>query len=128
MMGGPFMVPGKGWWVVCVVFALAALVGVLPICTPAQNVTGSIQGSVLDSSGAIVPSAEITITNANTGVARSTTATSDGVYNVPSLASGTYTVDAKAQGFAPMQVKNVVVNVGSNTRVDLALQVGQVTQ
>jgi hypothetical protein len=94
----------------------------------AQTVTGTILGNILDSSGAAVPNAQITITNQDTGVVREAASTGDGIYNVPSLQPGRYSVEAKAPGFTPGQVKDVVVNVGSNTRVDLALQLGQVTQ
>ncbi|HZP33704.1 MAG TPA: TonB-dependent receptor [Candidatus Acidoferrales bacterium] len=93
-----------------------------------QTVTGTILGNILDSSGAAVPNAQITITNQDTGVVRETASTTDGVYNVPSLLPGKYTVQAKASGFTPGGVKDVVVNVGSDTRVDVTLQVGQVTQ
>ena len=94
----------------------------------AQTVTGTIQGNVTDSSGAVVPSADITITNQDTGVARAATSNNEGVYNVPSLLPGKYSVEAKAQGFAPTEVKDVVLSVGSDTRVDLKLQVGQTSQ
>ncbi len=67
---------------------------------------------------------EITVTNQDTGVSRAVTSTADGVYTVPSLLAGKYSVEAKAQGFTPSQVKDIVVNVGSNARVDFALQVG----
>src|SRR3982750_4389457 len=116
------------WWFVCLSISVLLMAASFPIVSHAQNVTGSIQGSVLDSSGAAVPNAEITVANSNTGVVRTTTATADGVYNVPSLAPGVYSVDGKAQGFTPVQVKNVTVNVGTNTRVDVTLQVGQVSQ
>src|SRR5579864_8078558 len=97
-------------------------------CLRAQTVTGTILGSVLDSSGAAVPNAQIAITNQDTGVERDAASTGDGIYSVPSLAPGKYTVKVTAAGFTLNEVKNVVVNVDSNTRVDLTLQVGQVTQ
>ncbi len=100
----------------------------IPSPLHAQTVTGTILGNVLDSSGATIPNAQITITNQDTGVVRETASTGDGVYNVPSLQPGKYTVEAKAPGFTPAGVKDVVVNVSSNTRVDLTLELGQVTQ
>ena len=56
------------------------------------------------------------------------TSNADGVYDVPSLLPGKYTVEARAQGFSPLAVKDVVLEVGSSARVDLKLQVGQNTQ
>ena len=94
----------------------------------AQTVNGTILGNVLDSSGSAVPDAQVTIINQDTGTVRVVQTTSDGGYTVPSLLPGKYSVEAKATGFTPTQVKDVVVNVGSNARVDLSLQVGQVTQ
>jgi hypothetical protein len=96
--------------------------------TIAQTVTGTILGNVLDPSGSAVANAQITVTNQDTGVARSTVSTSGGVYNVPSLIPGKYSVEAKVPGFSVFQIKDAVVTVGSDTRVDLNLQVGATTQ
>src|SRR5580698_2377418 len=108
---------------VAVFAAIALLVGSTAYLQ-AQTVSGTINGSVIDASGAVVPNAQISITNQATGVVRTATSTADGVYSVPSLNPGSYTVGAKAQGFNPVEVKDVVVNVGTETRADLHLQVG----
>ena len=70
-----------------------------PMHLRAQTVTGTILGNILDASGAAVPSAQITVTNQDTGVIRTAASTGDGNYNVPSLAPGKYSVEARAQGF-----------------------------
>ena len=93
----------------CVVFSL-----------PGQTVTGTIAGTVLDPSGAAIPNAAITVTNEDTGIVRNSVATTDGVYTIPSLLPGKYTVEGKAQGFGTVQTKNVTVAVGSDTRHQLA--------
>src|SRR5579872_2328920 len=101
-LGGNWMstvLRSKGVVVRSLLILAALLAAFYPVLTNAQNVTGSIQGSVLDASGSAVPNAEITVTNNSTGVARTTTATGDGLYSVPSLQPGVYTVDGKAQGF-----------------------------
>jgi hypothetical protein len=110
--------------------ALVAVAVLLFAVNPlrAQTVTGTILGTVLDTSGSAVPNAQISITNQDTGVSRSAVSTTDGIYNVPSLLPGKYSVEARAQGFSPVQVKDVEVSVGSDSRVDIKLQVGQVTQ
>jgi Carboxypeptidase regulatory-like domain/TonB dependent receptor len=111
-----------------------ALAGLIVLCMAsgirlrAQTVTGTILGIVLDTSGAVVPNAQITVTNQDTGVVRAAASSADGLYNIPSLEAGNYTVDAKALGFNPVQVRNVVVTVGSSSRIDLRLQVGSTTQ
>src|ERR1051326_7336616 len=110
----------------------SGLLALVLILTPnsiyAQTVTGTILGSVVDPSGGAVPNTEITITNQDTGVGRTARTNAEGLYNVPSLLAGTYMIKAEAQGFSPAQVKDVAVRVGSDTRIDLRLQVGQTTQ
>ena len=69
--------------------------------------TGTIQGTVMDASGAAVPNAPITIHNQGTGEERSTTTDSAGIYVVPSLPVGIYSVTVKAQGMSPMTVASL---------------------
>lgn len=95
---------------------------------PAQTITGTILGTVVDASGAAIPNAQITLTNQGTGAVRNAVSTADGTYTVPQVPAGNYAVQATAQGFTQAQVKDVVVTVGSDTRIDLKLSVGQVSQ
>ncbi len=111
-----------------VVLAVFALLAIPATQLNAQTVTGTILGNVFDASGAAVPGAQITVTNQDTGVSRTTTASADGGYTVPALLAGQYTVAVKAQGFTPLEVKDVVVNVGTEKRTDLHLEVGAVSQ
>ncbi len=113
--------------VVCSILACLVFMNV-PAQLHGQTVTGTIIGNVLDPSGAAVANAQITVTNQDTGVVRTVVTKGHGVKDVPALLPGNNTVSAKAAGFSPAEVKNVVVNVGSDTRANLTLQVGQVTQ
>src|SRR5438270_10030863 len=108
--------------------AFMALLFLAPVYLKAQTVTGRILGNILDSSGGAVPNAEIIITNQDTGVSRASVSNNDGVYVVPALLPGKYSVEAKSQGFNTATVKDVVVAVGSEARVDLQLQIGSSTQ
>ena len=122
---------GIVWALTCAcaaIFVLVAILSISAVRLQAQTVTGTILGIVIDSSGAAVPNANITVTNQDTGVARNSVSTGDGVYNVPQLPAGNYKVVATATGFSSAQVNGVVVTVGSGTRVDLKLLVGGVTQ
>ncbi len=110
--------------VVRTMFAAIALLVASAFQIQAQTVSGTINGTVQDASGAVVANAQISVTNQDTGVIRTTTSTADGVFSVPSLLPGRYTVQAKSQGFNTAEVKDVVVNVGSETRADMRLQVG----
>lgn len=122
--------PVNAWRSLAMMLSILACMALLGARTSihAQTVTGTILGNVLDTSGAVVPNAEITVANQDTGVSRTVVSTADGIYNVPSLLPGNYTVSAKAAGFTPTQVKDVVVNVGTDSRVNLTLMVGQVTE
>jgi hypothetical protein len=93
----------------------------------AQSASGVILGNITDPSGAAVP-ATITATNQDTGVVRESATTPDGIYNVPSLLPGNYTIEARAPGFGAVRTKDVVVRVGSETRVDLTLQLGPLAE
>ena len=111
-----------------VVLALLALLSLSATRLHAQTTGGAILGNILDQSESAVPNVTITVTNQDTGTVRNSVSTGDGVYNVPSLLPGKYMVEAKAQGFNSIQVKDIVVTVGSSTRADLKLQVGGTTQ
>ena len=93
----------------------------------AQTVTGTIVGTVVDSTGASVPNAQITILNQDTGISRTAVTTEDGQFRVPQLQSGSYTVSAVAPGLSRTQMKDVNVTVAGEFRVDLKLSVAATT-
>ncbi len=90
----------------------------------AQVPTGSIAGTVHDSSGAVVPNANITLTHKDTGAARSLVSSQDGSYNAAALLPGVYEVKASMPGFRTL-VREATVETGKVTTVDLNLEVGQ---
>src|ERR1035437_9943174 len=89
---------------------------------------GQITGEVRDQSGALVPSAAITVTNAATNATRSTETNSAGIYSFPDLSPGMYDVKAVATGFATMVKTGVQLQVQQTARIDFALAVGQAQQ
>ena len=97
-----------------------------PISLPvdAQVVTGTITGIVTDPSGARVPNATITATNEGNGVSQSTTTTADGIYNLPYLPPGTYTITVEAGGFAKATEAGVLLDVSMVQRVNTTLKPG----
>ena len=110
---------------------LAGFLSILAFCSPkilAQGLFGTISGIVVDTSGAVVPGATVRITNVNTNVAVTLTTNSAGVYVATSLNPGVYNVEAEAKGFKTAIVKDITLEVGANPKIDLALQVGQITE
>jgi hypothetical protein len=76
-------------------------------------ITGSLNGTITDPSGAVVPNATVTVTNNGTSIAFSAKTNSKGELDVENLPVGTYTVTVTGQGFAPLKVSGVVVNGGA---------------
>src|SRR6266481_671734 len=108
-----------------VLFSLALFAGA---STFAQTFRGTILGSVTDSSGAAVPGATVTIKNVDTGLVRTVTTSDDGSYAAPELPIGTYSVSVEKAGFKLGVVTGIKVEVSSERRADVALQLGQSAQ
>ena len=94
----------------------------------AQSERGSITGTVHDSSGAVVPGAKITITNAATNVASDAVSNAAGEFTVPSLQPGTYNIRVEKAGFRPSQLTGLTLDAASTARADATLEVGASTQ
>ena len=92
-----------------------------------QVATGTITGTVTDSSGAVIPNAILTVTNPETAAMRTVTANDQGLYSVPALVAGTYQVRVEVSGFQTVQ-RGAQVNAGSDTTVNIQMTVGQSTQ
>src|SRR6266404_7764518 len=97
------------------------------IPAPAQTV-GEITGEVRDASGANIPGAAVTATNADTSVARSTVTNAAGIYSFPGLTPGVYQVKAAAAGFQTFVKSDILLQVQQTARVDFTLAVGQAAQ
>src|SRR5262245_21984788 len=91
----------------------------------AQQFYGTITGTVTDPSGAVVPNADVRVTNIATNVTAGLTSNGVGVYTADDLIVGTYRVEAEAPGFKKSVVDNIVLQVGATPKVNLALAVGQ---
>jgi hypothetical protein len=89
---------------------------------------GGLQGTILDSSGAVISGAAVTVTHQETGVARETTSGDTGVYRVSSLAPGRYTVKVSAPGFKDKVIKDVVVTAEEFRGLDITLEPGAVKE
>ena len=86
--------------------------------------TGNIQGTVSDSTGAVVPNAPVTLTDQSTGVKRTAVSNSAGNYLFPGIPIGTYNLQVAAPGFKTYVQTGIVLEVGSNIAVNAALSIG----
>ncbi|HYI96960.1 MAG TPA: TonB-dependent receptor [Bryobacteraceae bacterium] len=93
-----------------------------------QVSTGTIVGTITDPSGAYVADVAVTITDARTGLARKVVTGGDGSYAAPNLQPGEYNVTASVRGFNTQTVQGITLQVDERARVDIVLQVGDVTQ
>jgi hypothetical protein len=90
----------------------------------AQLSSASISGLVHDPSGAVVPDAKVSTTGLDTGVVRTTTSNSTGVYVFTSINPGNYSVEASAPGCSSQKVAKITLTVGQVAAIDFALKVG----
>ena len=110
--------------------ALGFLIGAsfFPRLLAAQAVTGTILGTITDSSGAVMPGTTVTLRNTGTGLTRTVTTDAAGEYTVPSLPTGKYTVTAELSGFKTVSVPNVDLGVDQHVRINVRLEVGAVEE
>lgn len=94
----------------------------------AQSAAGSILGRMEDPSGAVIPGGKVSLKNQDTGITRDVATNTAGLYLVPDLPPGKYSVSGEASGFSTTIVKDVVLEVGGAVTVNLKMQVGSVGQ
>ena len=108
-------------WLLAVLAGMACLVF-------AQAPTGQVSGSVTDPSGAVIAGAEVAALNQATNVRRTTTTNEDGIFNLPALPPGIYTLQIDAKGF-PRQVRSgLELQVGQVATVNISMQIGNVAE
>lgn len=93
-----------------------------------QTTTGTILGTVKDSTGAVLPGVTVTATNTGTGFARSAASDAEGAYALRLLPLGEYKVEATLQNFKTFAQSGVSVEIGRNVRVDPMLELGGMTE
>jgi len=117
----------KLWRMSIVMLLGAILLGFSPPVI-GQAVNATLLGTVTDSSGASVANAKVTITETNTGIARTSQTNESGNYVFPDLPPGTYAVTAEQPGFKRASRIGIDVIVNTTGRVDLVLQPGNVAE
>ncbi len=111
---------------------LLATISVLLLCLStlarAQAPSGEISGVVTDPSGAPMPGVTITLTNQSTNAVRELQTNESGLYVMPAIQPGVYTLKATLSGFRTLERRDVTVQVGSASRIPITLEVGQLTE
>ncbi len=108
-------------------FLPALTIALVPSIGSAQSGAGSIEGTVQDASGAVIPSCQIHVSNQSTGVSNNTTTNSSGFYSVPGLFAGNYTITFAAAGMKKYQT-SVALQDAQNAVLNPKLEVGALTE
>ncbi len=107
--------------------AASALFSLSLSCVQAQTVSGSITGTVLDPSGAAVPSATVSAINATTDVRSTATSNGVGVYSLRFLPIGAYTLEVSAPGFAILNIPKFQLEISQTAKIDAHVTVNAST-
>src|SRR5262245_31738004 len=94
----------------------------------AQFDSAQISGVVQDTTGAVLPGVDVTLVNVGTRIERQAVTNEGGLYTFPTVPVGEYRITAMLSGFKPLTKSNVQVNAGLNIRVDVALEVGALSE
>jgi Carboxypeptidase regulatory-like domain/TonB dependent receptor len=109
-------------------FIVLTLAVSVPALAQSTAANGAIEGTVSDSSGAVLPGVTVTITNVDTGTERSVTTNEKGLYRAPLLPLGKYRVVAELQGFKKFEQTDISLSVGQTATVNATLSVGTVSE
>jgi hypothetical protein len=111
-----------------IIIALAAILGLLPGAALAQSTFATITGTVTDSTGAVVPEVRIQAVHDALGLTYTTKSNEAGIYTLPELREGSYTVTASKSGFTTFRADKVTLQSRAVQRVDIVLKVGTISQ
>ncbi|MEO8028052.1 MAG: carboxypeptidase-like regulatory domain-containing protein [Bryobacteraceae bacterium] len=107
---------------------VALLSGLLTTHVFAQiTATASVQGRVLDKSGAAIPGAEVKVSNKATGFARTMMSSAEGIYNFDLLPAGVYEIRVASKGFATSSIQNVELGVGQTATQDATSRISPIS-
>lgn len=95
---------------------------------PAQTTVGGIRGMILDPTGAVVPGVVVVARNIAANLEYRALSSSEGIYQIPRIPPGKYVVTAESQGFRKAEYTDADVEIGTDTVVDIRLEVGALTE
>jgi hypothetical protein len=109
-------------------FLVLAITTVITQNAAAQANRATITGTVTDPSGAIAPGVEINATNRGTNISTKTVSNQDGIFVIPNLSPGTYSVEFKKEGFEAVVRPSVTLESTEVARIDASMKVGAATE
>src|SRR5207237_6258565 len=115
---------GLFWKKMALIFGAGTAIFLIAVPAFSQGNTGRILGNITDPSGALIPGTSVTTTNVERGTSRTLITDEAGAYNAPSLPPGTYRIRAELQGFKTVERTSVVLEVGKELKIDIALEPG----
>src|SRR5689334_20557800 len=113
---------------VVLLVSIAFLVSFKTLPSVAQTTTASISGTVVDSTGGVLPGAAVSAINTGTGIKRTTTSNGDGRFYLPELPPGPYELAITLQGFDSIVRKGITLSVGQQASLTVPMTVGAVSE
>src|SRR5215471_5335248 len=107
---------------------LGLSIALLPVSLPAQRATATVNGTISDPSGNVIPDVAVVITSQDTGVARHTTTNNSGYFTFLDLTPGPYTLNISKQGFKTVELPSFNLVVNQVITLNQTLEVGAVTE
>jgi hypothetical protein len=111
---------------------IRALLVMLAIASSAfaqsQAINGTIEGTVVDDQGAVLPGVTVTVFNVDTGDTRVVVTNENGLYRAPLLPLGTYRVSAELQGFKKFEQTGITLSAGRTAVINVSLSVGAIAE
>jgi outer membrane receptor protein involved in Fe transport len=108
--------------------ALIVLALAVPAFGQSQAINGTIEGTIVDAQGGVLPGVTVTVTNIDSGDKRSVITNESGLYRAPLLPLGTYRVSAELQGFRTYEQTGIVLTAGRTAVIDVKMTVGQLQE
>ena len=108
------------------VMAWIMMILLVAVSASAQQGTTELRGRVIDSQGAVLPGVTVVVRNQETGMFRETASGEDGTFIASGIVPGTYLITAELQGFKKFERKDLRLEVGKTSSIDVTLAVGSV--
>ncbi len=100
----------------------------LPVLAPAQSQNSSVNGTITDSTGAVMANVDMLLTSTDRNTTATAKSSSDGLYTFPNVVPGNYELQAKAAGFRPFTQRGITTAIGQVVHVDVKMEVGSDVQ